>query len=210
MTIEHRNIPDSGRHEPKGASTATIGQANISNGDGTTTFKFVDYTTILNKPSYPGFTQVLTGASSAASQLPTTTNTALLVEFGTAQSNSDASITSTGVITFLTPGQYLITRTLRYGRTALAGTAQIFTRHLINGAQSGPSSCISMDNNLDVTPHTVTILITATAGMTMSTEIIRDSSGVNVGGLYSAVPVASGWSSAPSAAVTVYKYRGAV
>ncbi len=34
MTIQHRDIPDSQRHEPKGASTATAGQVWVANGSG--------------------------------------------------------------------------------------------------------------------------------------------------------------------------------
>ena len=34
MTIEHKNIPDSGRHEPKGISTAPLGSVYVANGTG--------------------------------------------------------------------------------------------------------------------------------------------------------------------------------
>lgn len=37
--IQHKDIPDSGRHEPKGASTAVEGSTIVSNGAGGTTFK---------------------------------------------------------------------------------------------------------------------------------------------------------------------------
>ncbi len=37
--IQHKDIPDSGRHEPKGASTAASGSVIVSNGAGGTTFK---------------------------------------------------------------------------------------------------------------------------------------------------------------------------
>lgn len=37
--IQHKDIPDSGRHEPKGASTAKSGSVIVSNGAGGTTFK---------------------------------------------------------------------------------------------------------------------------------------------------------------------------
>lgn len=210
MTTEHRSIPDSGRHETKGASTALVNQVNTANGDGSTQFAYVAYANITGKPTYPGFTQAITGFSTAASQLPSATNTALQVEFGGAQTTADVNISAAGLITFNTAGQYLITRNLRFGRSVLAGVAIMFIRHLINGAQSGPSNSIIMDNNADLTPVSSTIVITATAGMTLTTEIIRDSAGVNVGGLYSQTPVASGWSVAPNAAISVFKYRGAV
>lgn len=39
MAIQHRDIPDTERHEVKGASTASPHTVLVSNGDGTTTFK---------------------------------------------------------------------------------------------------------------------------------------------------------------------------
>lgn len=38
MAIEHRNIPDSERHEPKGASTAPSGSVWVANGLGSGNF----------------------------------------------------------------------------------------------------------------------------------------------------------------------------
>lgn len=42
MDIQHKDIPDNGRHEPKGASTAVSGSTIVSNGAGGTTFKKLD------------------------------------------------------------------------------------------------------------------------------------------------------------------------
>ena len=39
MTIQHKDIPDSERHELKGASTAIVGSVPVSNGSGGTTFQ---------------------------------------------------------------------------------------------------------------------------------------------------------------------------
>jgi len=39
MTIQHKDIPDSQRHEPKGASTASSGFVYVSNGAGSGTWK---------------------------------------------------------------------------------------------------------------------------------------------------------------------------
>lgn len=39
MAIEHKDIPDAGRHEPKGASTASAGQVYVSDGAGSGTWK---------------------------------------------------------------------------------------------------------------------------------------------------------------------------
>lgn len=208
MATEHVLIPDAQRHEVKGASTATVGQAVVCNGTDSTQFAFIDYNTLTNKPTVRGYLLSLTGSSIASSQQPSATNTPYQIEFGSAQSTTDVNVSATGVITFVTAGQYLVVRTLRVARTALTGVANLFVRHLIGGIQSGNSSCVSMDNNLDTVTLTSTIIIDAAAGSTMTTEIVRDSSGVNVGGLFSATPAASGWSVAPSASISVYKYKG--
>tara|TARA_B100000929_G_C15511743_1_gene421127 strand:+ start:7384 stop:8058 length:675 start_codon:yes stop_codon:yes gene_type:complete len=42
MAIEHANIPESGLHEPKGASTASVDTTYISDGTGSGTWKKVD------------------------------------------------------------------------------------------------------------------------------------------------------------------------
>lgn len=39
MSTEHRNIPDAERHEPKGISTATVGQVYRSNGSASGSWK---------------------------------------------------------------------------------------------------------------------------------------------------------------------------
>lgn len=44
--MDHKSIPDSERHELKGASSAQSGQVPVSNGDGTTTFKTLDLTNL--------------------------------------------------------------------------------------------------------------------------------------------------------------------
>lgn len=51
MAVQHLNIVDSQRHEPKGASTAGNNTVMHSDGDGTTTFKFVDYSNVENTPT---------------------------------------------------------------------------------------------------------------------------------------------------------------
>jgi hypothetical protein len=57
MAIEHVNIADGERHEPKGASTATVDQVYASNGAGSGTWREVPYqdTVILDDVSNPSF-----------------------------------------------------------------------------------------------------------------------------------------------------------
>lgn len=57
MAIEHVNIVDAERHEPKGASTATIDQVWASDGAGSGSFREIPYsdTIVLDDVSNPSF-----------------------------------------------------------------------------------------------------------------------------------------------------------
>lgn len=206
--VEHVNILDADRHEPKGASTAALGQVQHSDGDGTTTWKYVDYSNLINTPAPQGYTLVLTGASTAATQQPAAVNTPLQIEYGVAQSTTDADLSNLGLVTFNTAGQYAITLFTRFGRTTAVGTAIIFNRILRNGVQTLNSNSISMLDDAATIPFSATVLVDVAAGDTFSQEIYRDSAGVNNGGLFMTTPALAGWLSSPSATIVISKYRG--
>jgi hypothetical protein len=206
--IEHKLIVDADRHEPKGASSATVKQALLSNGDGTTYFGFVNYSDLSGKPAFKGYKQILYGASAASSQDPTATNTPLGIEFGTAQSLTDASLDSTGVLTLLTPGDYLFEVSLRLARPIGSGSVILYTRAMYNGAQILASSSATLTDVAAVIPVTHTILVTAVANDTFKMQVMRDSTGLNQGGLKQDTPTAAGWNASPTANISVYKYVG--
>lgn len=206
--VEHVNILDADRHEPKGASTAALNQVLHSDGDGTTTFKFVDYGNVVNTPVPKGYTLVLTGASGAANQQPGVVDTPLQIEYGPLQTTTDATLSAAGLLTFNTAGQYAVTLFTRFGRTAGAGTAIVFNRILRNGVQTLNSNSVSMADVAAVIPFSATVLMDVLAGDTFSQEIYRDSAGVNNGGLFQTSPSLGGWLVAPTATIVVSKYRG--
>ena len=206
--IQHSTIADADRHEPKGASTAIAKKVLMSNGDGSTTFNFVTYADLLVKPVAFGYEQVLFGSSTAASQQPSATNTALQVEFGAAQTTTDCDLSSAGLLTFNITGQYEVTLYFRFGRTSSAGEAILFNRININGSQLLNSNSISLTDSITTIPFSATIVINATAGDTFSTDIMRDSAGINNGGLFQTVPSAAGWNISPSATIVVSKFVG--
>lgn len=208
MTIEHSVIADADRHEVKHASTATVGQALIANGDGTTKFDAYDYTKLTNKPTGRGYLDSIYGASTASSQAPTTTNTALQVEFGPAQSNTDCSLGVDGTITFNTAGQYIVKCDLGVGRAVGTGSAVLFIRVKKNGAQLRNSKSFTLTDLSTVISYSDTIFIDAAIGDYITFEIIRDSSGINDGGLYQTTPSASGWNISPTASVNILKNGG--
>lgn len=207
--VEHVNIPDADRHEPKGASTAATGQFLSANGDGTTTFTYINYGDIVNLPTPAGYRHVLSGASIAASQLPTALDTPLQIEFGAAQSVSGASLSAAGALTITEPGDYLISLFFRFGRTTAAGVSVMLNRILINGTQVLNSTGYKLPSADYVIPFSATIPVTVdSVPAVFTSQIVRDSGGVNDGGLYRLTPTAVAWNPAPSATIAVSKYVG--
>jgi len=207
--VEHVLIPDADRHEPKHASTALDRQALVSNGDGTTEFSFIDYDDLTNKPTLAGYRQVLYGSSNAATQAPAATNTPLQVEFGANQTLPDVTLSAAGLLTFNTVGDYLLTIFLRLGRTSAAGTAIIFNRLLFNGVQTLNSNSVKLNDADIVVPFSTALTVRITTpGTTFAVQIMRDSAGINNGGLFQLSPSLAGWNTSPSASLVVAKYLG--
>jgi hypothetical protein len=206
--MEHSILPDTQRHEAKGASTASLGQVCKARGDGSTQFAFVSYNEVTGRPTATGYTRVLNSSSAVATQAPSAVNTPIQIEFGPAVTTSDATLSSAGLLTFNTAGQYQVTVLYRFGRTSATGSAILFSRALINGSQTLNSNSISMDNANTITPFAVALNVTATAGMTMAHQLYRDSAGVNNGGLISQNPSLAGWNISPTATIIVDKFVG--
>lgn len=208
--VEHVVIPDADRHEPKHASTALSGQLLKSVGSGQTGFSFLTWSEVQNKPTVTGYTNVLMAQSVAASQQPAALGTPLKIEYGPAQANADVSLSAAGNLTFNTAGQYLITLFFRFGRTTGAGDAILFNRVLINGTQVLNSNALRLSDQSIVVPFSSVLGFTVSAGQVLTTEVLRDSAGVNNGGLFQLTPSLAGWAAAPSATMLVSKFTGLV
>lgn len=206
--VEHVAIQDADRHEVKHASTAVDRQVLTSNGNGTTQFAFVDFDDLVNVPVPVGYQQVLSGFSTAASQLPAGLDTPLQVEFGAGTATADATLSPTGTLTFNTAGDYYVTLFMRFGRTAAPGVAILLNRFLINGVQGLNSNGVKLPDAENVTPFSASLVITATAGMTFQLQILRDSGGINNGGLFRLLPTVVAWNLVPSATIVVSKFIG--
>lgn len=207
--VEHVDIPDGERHEPKGASSAANNTVLHANGDGTTGFRFVNYNTdIINKPILNGYQTVLSSFS-GASQNPAALDTPLQVSFGSAQTNADVSLASNGTLTFNTAGAYTITLFLRFGRAGGTGTSVLLNRFLINGLQGLNSNACAISEATATYPFSTTIGLNVAQNDTFVLQIMRDSSGNNSGGLIATTPVAPTWNISPSATLIVSKFSGA-
>lgn len=207
--MEHKNIPDAELHQIKGAASAVSGQVPIATGAGTTQFGFLDWDQVANKPVASGY-QVILSSFSSINQTPSAVNTPLQVVFGAAQSTSDVSLTAGGVLTFNTPGNYLIDLFLRFGRTGASGSAIILNRILKNNSQIFNSTGVSLTAAAQTLPFSAAIPMVMASGDTLKLEVVRDGAGANDGGLYVISPTVGGWNIVPSATVVVSKFVGGV
>jgi len=151
--------------------------------------------------------QVLNGTS-FVTQAPSALDTPLIVSFGAAQGSpsTDVSIDATGKVTFNKAGLYMINGFGSVERQGSSGgVAILLFRALLNGVQVSATKGFHLDTpNMDI-PYEVTIPFQANAGDIFWFEIMRDSSGVNQGGLYGHT-VLGGWSNVPSSQIQIWKF----
>jgi|SaaInlStandDraft_4_1057021.scaffolds.fasta_scaffold18194_3 hypothetical protein len=152
-------------------------------------------------------TELITATSLAASQQPTVVDSPIQVEFGAFQTTDDVDLSALGAITFKTAGEYIISPFFQYGRSGSTGTSFLLNRYLINGTQIGNSLASKVDSADTLVPWSSSIQFTASANDVLTIEVMRDSTGNNSGGLFSATPAVASWASAPSAAIQIYKIK---
>lgn len=200
MTIEHKDIVDSERHEPKGVSTASLDEVYKANGSGGGTWGGT-----IHEASQLGVERLLDGLSSAGSQEPTALDTPKQIEFGGAQFTGaePVMIDSAGKLTINETGLYRIKVSLAVGRTGGAGSSSIFVRVLVNGTQAGQSIHFKVDTSDQFLPYSDEAWITLPAGTEIVYQVMRDSSGTNSGGLFAGDPTPVDWTSNPCAAIRV-------
>lgn len=153
--------------------------------------------------------EVLRAHSLAASQLPTVLGAALQVEFGALQAGAYLSLAANGAVTCNISGTYAFRIKLQKGRSGASGTSILLSRILVNGIQVGVSAAAKMTSADPIYIVESKVTLTLTAGDVLTLQIIRDSSGVNFGGLY-AVTSADGWNIAPSALLVASRIEGIV
>lgn len=152
------------------------------------------------------FTQVLNGFSTV-SQAPSALDTPIIVSFGAAQGSpsADVELQAGGKIIFNRAGAYFVNG---YGSVerqgSSGGVAIVLFRAVLNGTQISTTKAFHLDG-VDITvPYEVSIPFQANAGDILQFEIMRDSSGVNAGGLYPHTNL-GGWSNVPSTQIQIWK-----
>ena len=152
---------------------------------------------------------IIRGFSTAAVQQPSALGTAIQVEFGVAQSAPELSLSAAGTITCNVSGTYAFRFKLQFGRAGAGGISYLMTRILKNGAQFGVTQSTRLSSSDSIIPTDSRVLIDLIAGDTVSVQFIRDSLGVNSGGLFQQVS-SHGWGAAPSALLVVSKVVGVI
>jgi len=152
----------------------------------------------------------LTSALSSVSttnQEPSGLDSPLQVNFGDAQGSASDPIMldDLGNITFNQGGIYLFNGYANFERKGASGgvTVTLF-RALLNGVQQGPTKGVDLSNTGIMFPYELTLPMQVNAGDVLTWEIMRDSSGVDAGGLYTHTN-SGPWSNVPSSDIRIYK-----
>lgn len=151
---------------------------------------------------------LLASSSASVDQQPSTTDSPLKVEFGSAMGSPSEPIEmdALGNITFNQSDNYFIRVAVHFGRTGASGTSELRFRSVVNGSQIGETVGAKVGNSDEIIYLNVNIITKPEIGDVLHFEVMRDSSGNNSGGLFQ-LPVTPGdWSDAPSARILVQRF----
>ena len=149
---------------------------------------------------------VLQGKSNV-NQEPAELGEVLQVTFGAAQGtiSDPVQLLADGTIVFNESGLYLFNGYGNFERVGSSGGVSVTAfRALLNGVAIMPPKAVELDTPGVMIPYELTVPINATAGDELVWEIMRDSSGVNQGGLYTHA-LLDGWGTVPSTDVAIWK-----
>ena len=148
-------------------------------------------------------------AFSTVNQAPSVLDTPLQVTFGAAQNTATdpVMLDALGNITFNKTGMYLFNGFGNIERQGSSGGVSVLLfRALIDGVQAGVVKGFELNTTGVMFPYETTIVINITeVGTVLTWEILRDSSGVNQGGMYTHT-ASSSWDNVPSAQIQIFKF----
>ena len=155
----------------------------------------------------PSATTVLYGFSTV-NQEPDGLDNPLQVTFGAAQNTSTdpVMLDALGNITFNQTGMYLFNGFGNIERQGSSGGVSVLLfRALIDGVQAGVVKGFELNTTGVMFPYETTIVINITeVGTVLTWEILRDSSGVDQGGMYTHTSLGP-WDNVPSAQIQIFK-----
>lgn len=150
--------------------------------------------------------QTLLFAEDFTTQNPAGLNSTTQITFGPAQgSGGDPVMLDAAGTTTINQDleSAILVIIVAFGRTGGGGTSQLYFRNVVGGFPTSPQF-EKLDNQNTQTTTFVSAPLNLPAGTTLSTEMVRDPSGHDSGGLMTDTPTATGWASpAPSAVFTV-------
>ena len=183
-----------------------IGSDSLNNSYATKNYKMLDIANFSKGKLNLAPTLVLS-AKSSSPQEPAGLDSALRVEFGAAQYtvNDPVMLAADGTITFNESGLYLFNGYGNFERQGSSGgDCVVAFRALLNGAAILPPKAVELSTPGLMIPYELTGPVNATAGDVLVWEIMRDSSGVDQGGLYPHI-LSGGWGIVPSADANIWK-----
>ena len=158
--------------------------------------------------------RLINSESAALTQSPTGLGAvnAKQIEYGAAVGtiSDDVMMTSDGVLTFNKAGSYRIKISLQFGRSGNPSSSVLLFRVTdINGVQLGRSIGYLISSSDETNYLENDTWLTVPAGFVVKSEVMRDASGINAGGLVSISPTDEGvgtWNFVPTAAIRVLKF----
>lgn len=200
--VAHSTLTGADLHEVKGAATASAN--TILKADGLGSAQFVTPTSLTNIQ----FSSVIMN-SQTTDLLPVAVDVPISATFSSNANNSDITMASSGIITLLTAGVYFTTFNLNFGRSSGAGNAIVAARLLLNGSPFGFTQSMTLSDANAIHPAQFNIIRAYSANDTLQVEIMRDSSGINNGGLRGTAITPGDWNDVPSYWARVSKIVGA-
>ena len=152
--------------------------------------------------------RLMDAISDSTSQVPTGTGVvnAIGINFGDAITHSNYTLDANGKLTILTTGMYRLKLAIQFGRDTNAQIARLLFRVVVDGVQAGRSVSVFLNNESDRQYIENDNWVNITAGTEIEYQVMRDSGGVNSGGLFATSPTDSAWNNAPSASLRLERF----
>lgn len=137
-------------------------------------------------------------------QNPTGIGAPLQITFGPAQVNSEVSVDALGSMTIHVENEYFFRTSMQAGRVNNGGVADLHFRLLVDGVLSGEQVYFAVDGAGDDAEIVIeSDPLDLDVGQVVTVEMLRSITGMNDGSLFPVPPVQAGWTTTPSASVTV-------
>lgn len=203
MTVEHKDIPEDGLHEPKGASTASFDQVLHADGAGGTVWK-----SIHTRPTRVIIEDSITSQSFVSQELVTAGEVKQVI-FGEGGTSSGGNIvvSPNGNITLQGAGHYHFDVVLSAGRTSgTGGESRMYFRVLANDQLIAPIREVGLVTD----KYTIPIVYSFSGDLTSTTVFkfemsLEQDAGGNTGLITSKPTTNPAWGEAPSSRVYVTK-----